>query len=41
VFAALTNMYSRFDSKTLNAITDSDKEGRQYIKDVIDEEKDI
>jgi aminoglycoside phosphotransferase (APT) family kinase protein len=41
VFTALTNMYSCFDSKTLHAVTDRDKEGRQYIKDVIDEEKDI
>lgn len=29
VFAALTNMYSRFDSKTLHAVTDRDEEGRQ------------
>ncbi len=41
VFAALTNMYSRFDSKTLRAVTDRDDEGRQYIKDVMEEEKDI
>ncbi len=41
VFTALTNMYSCFDSKTLHAVTDRDEEGRQYIKDVIDEEKDI
>jgi Phosphotransferase enzyme family len=40
VFAALTNMYSRFDSKTLHSVTDSD-EGRHYIEDVMDEEKDI
>ena len=38
VFAALTNMYSRFDSKTLHAVTDSDEEGRQYIEDVMDED---
>jgi hypothetical protein len=41
VFAALTNMYSSFDSKTLRAVTDRDDEGRQYIKDVMEEEKDI
>ncbi len=41
VFAALTNMYSRFDSKTLHVVTDSDDEGKQYIEDVMDEEKDI
>jgi hypothetical protein len=38
VFAALTNIYSRFDSKTLHAVTDGDEEGRQYIQDVMDEE---
>jgi len=41
VFAALTNMYSCFDSKTLRAVTDRDDEGRQYIEDVMEEEKDI
>jgi hypothetical protein len=41
VFAALTNMYSRFDSKTLHAVTDTDEEGRRYVEDVVDEEKDI
>ncbi|KAF4627968.1 hypothetical protein G7Y89_g10190 [Cudoniella acicularis] len=38
VFTALTNMYSCFDSKTLHAVTDRDDEGRQYIKDVMDED---
>jgi hypothetical protein len=32
VFAALTNMYSRFDSKTIHAVPDSNAEGRQYIR---------
>lgn len=41
VFAALTNMYSGFDSKTLHVVADRDGEGRQYIKDVMDEEKDM
>lgn len=41
VFTALTNIYSCFDPKTLHAITDRDDEGRQYIKDVMHEEKDI
>jgi len=41
VFAALTNMYSRFDSKTIHAVTGSDEEGRQYIEDIMNEEKDI
>jgi hypothetical protein len=41
VFAALTNMYSRFDPKALRAVSDGDEEGRQYIKDVMDEEKGI
>ncbi len=41
MFAALTNMYSRFNSKTLYTVTNSDEEGRQYIEDVIDKEKDI
>jgi len=41
VFAALINIYSRFDSKTLRAVTDRDDKGKQYIKDVIEEEKDI
>jgi hypothetical protein len=41
VFAALTNMYSCFDSNTLRAVTDRDDEGRQYIEDVMEEEKDI
>jgi hypothetical protein len=41
VFAALTNMYSRFDLKTLYAVPNTDKEGRRYVKDVVDEEKDI
>ncbi|KAH6724277.1 hypothetical protein BKA61DRAFT_627028 [Leptodontidium sp. MPI-SDFR-AT-0119] len=40
VFAALTNMYSRFDSKTLHAVTDTDEEGRQYIEDIMSEDKD-
>jgi hypothetical protein len=40
VFAALTNVYSLFDSKMLHAVTDRDEEGRQYIKDVTNEEKD-
>ena len=40
VFAALTNMYSLFDSKTLHAVTDTDEEGRQYIEDIMNEEKD-
>jgi aminoglycoside phosphotransferase (APT) family kinase protein len=33
VFAALTNMYARFDSKTLHAIPDNNNEGQQYIED--------
>lgn len=41
VFAALTNMYSRFDPEALRAVSDGDEEGRQYIKNVIDEEKGI
>lgn len=41
VFAALTNIYAYFDSKTLHAVTDRDDEGSQYIKDVMNEEKDI
>lgn len=40
VFAALTNMYSRFDPKTVRVVADGDEEGRQYIADVMDEEKD-
>jgi hypothetical protein len=31
VFTALTNMYSRFDLKTLHVVTDTDDEGRRYI----------
>ena len=38
VFSALTNMYSRFDSKTLHAVPDSDNEGNEYIEDIVDEE---
>jgi hypothetical protein len=41
VFAALTNIYSCFDSKTLYMVTNTDKEGKQYIEDVVDKEKDI
>jgi hypothetical protein len=41
VFAALTNMYSRFDPKALRAVSDGDEEGRQYIKNIMDEEKGI
>jgi hypothetical protein len=41
VFAALTNMYSYFYLKTLHAVTDRDEEGRQYIEDIIEEERDI
>jgi aminoglycoside phosphotransferase (APT) family kinase protein len=39
VFAALTNMYSRFDAKTLHVVPDTE-EGRQYIEDVKDKERD-
>ncbi|KAH7317343.1 hypothetical protein BKA65DRAFT_411058, partial [Rhexocercosporidium sp. MPI-PUGE-AT-0058] len=39
VFAVLTNMYSPFNSKTLHAVTDTDEEGRQYIDDIMNEEK--
>ncbi|CZT09981.1 uncharacterized protein RAG0_14585 [Rhynchosporium agropyri] len=41
VFAALTNMYSHFDAKTLDVVTDTDEEGRQYIEDIMNEEKDM
>jgi hypothetical protein len=41
VFAALTNMYSHFDAKTLHTVTEDHEEGRQYIEDVLDEEKDM
>jgi hypothetical protein len=41
VFAASTNMYSCFDSTMLHAVSDRDEEGRRYVEDVIDEEKDI
>ncbi|KAG4432826.1 hypothetical protein IFR05_011691 [Cadophora sp. M221] len=40
VFAALTNMYSVFDSRTLHAVTDTNEEGRQYIEDIMNEEMD-
>ncbi|KAI9742400.1 MAG: hypothetical protein M1818_003933 [Claussenomyces sp. TS43310] len=40
VFAALTNMYSLFDSETLHVVN-RDEEGRQYIEDIIDREKDF
>lgn len=41
VFAALTNMYSRFDSTTMHAEPDMNNEGKQYIEDIIDEERGI
>jgi hypothetical protein len=41
VFAALTNIYSSFNLKTLCAIINRDDKERQYIKDVIKKEKDI
>ena len=41
VFAGLTNIYSFFDSKTLQAVTDTDEEGRQYVADIKNEEKDM
>ncbi|OJD24731.1 hypothetical protein ACJ73_03910 [Blastomyces percursus] len=39
VFAALTNIYSHFDSKTLHAVPDSNNEGEQYVEDIMDEER--
>jgi hypothetical protein len=41
VFATLTNIYSHFDPKALRTVSDRDKEGRQYIKDIMDKEKGI
>jgi hypothetical protein len=41
LLTALTNIYSCFDSKTLYTVTDTDKEGRRYVEDVVDKEKDI
>jgi aminoglycoside phosphotransferase (APT) family kinase protein len=38
VFAALTNMYSRFDPETLHMVPDSD-DGRRYIEDVKDKDR--
>lgn len=37
VFAALTNMYSHFDSKTLHMVPD-ERDGKAYIHDVMHEE---
>jgi hypothetical protein len=41
MFAALINIYSRFNLKTLYAVTDTDEKGKWYIKDVVNKEKDI
>ncbi|KAI9789351.1 MAG: hypothetical protein M1816_006240 [Peltula sp. TS41687] len=38
VFAALTNLYSCFDLKTVQAIPDGEEDGRSYIEDVMDQE---
>lgn len=40
IFAAATNMYARFDSKTLHAVSEGD-DARRYVEDIKDLEKDI
>lgn len=39
VFAALTNMYSRFDRETTRAAPDVEEDGRTYKEDIMEQEE--